>query len=89
LNDKLTVADVIDQQAPFPVPFDVSQYMKGMKKAVYVRGERIFFSPAMHDLVSHAEGDELAALLRAIPVTVLPAFDLDSLDIVPFSTEAR
>ena len=53
----------------------VDRHMAGMKKAVR-QGGKLYVSPAMYDLISHAEGDELERLLSAIPCTEIPEFDL-------------
>ncbi len=53
----------------------VVSHMVGMKKAVR-QGDRLYVSPAMWDLLSHAEGAELERLLAAIPCTEIPEFDL-------------
>jgi hypothetical protein len=43
------------------------RWMAGSKKALRV-GRTIYVSPAMMDLIRHAEGDELRRLLGSIPL---------------------
>jgi hypothetical protein len=47
------------------------RWMVGMKKALRV-GRTIYISPAMMDLIRHAEGDELRRLLGSIPMVEIP-----------------
>lgn len=47
----------------------------GSKKAVRVGDGPIYVGPAMWDLISHAEGEELQKLLATIQLVSLPAFD--------------
>lgn len=54
------------------IPIQVSQHMTGSKRALRFGNGPIILSPAMYELVRHAEGDELARLLAAIPLLQLP-----------------
>lgn len=54
------------------LPIAVSTHMAGTKKAVKMNGT-VYVSPAMHDLIRHAEGDELRRILEAIPLLDLDA----------------
>lgn len=49
----------------------VSSALTGGRSAIQ-QGRTIFVSPAMYDLMSHAEPDELERLLRAIRVVEIP-----------------
>jgi hypothetical protein len=49
------------------MPVKASSYLVGSKQAVEMDGV-LYVSPAMFDLMRHAEGDELERLLAAIPV---------------------
>lgn len=55
------------------VPVKVNPALSGSKNAVSIAGE-IHVSPAMFELMRHAEGDELRRLLEAIKV-----IDLESM----------
>ena len=45
----------------------VSEHLRGSKRAVK-SGDTIYVSPAMYDLIRHAEGEELRRLLVSIPL---------------------
>ena len=63
-------------------------YMAGSKKAIR-QGDTIHVSPAMYDLISHAEGEELNRLLESIPLLNLPDFDIRNADLsMPVSVDA-
>jgi hypothetical protein len=49
----------------------VNPVLAGGKKAVR-QGNRMYVSPAMYDLISHAEGDELESLLKSIECVTIP-----------------
>lgn len=49
----------------------VDQHMAGMKKAVKM-GNKIVVSPAMYDLIKHADQKELEHLLKNIPLIDIP-----------------
>lgn len=51
--------------------FVVSRWLTGSKRA-FREGNRIYVSPAMWELLTHAEGEELMRLLRAIEYVELP-----------------
>jgi hypothetical protein len=53
------------------LPVRVNQWLVGSKQAVDFGGV-IHVSPAMFELLRHAEGDELERLLQAIPVVTIP-----------------
>lgn len=65
---------VLDQVTVEGVPIIRHDYMEGCKSAVSTCGS-IYVSPAMFDLISHAEGEELTHLLEQIPVTVLDGLE--------------
>lgn len=51
----------------------VAPHLKGSKRAVRFGAEaRIHVSPAMYDLIRHANAEELATLMRAIEIVNLP-----------------
>jgi hypothetical protein len=52
-------------------PVQVNQWLVGSKQAIDFGGV-IHVSPAMFELLRHAEGDELERLLQAIPVVTIP-----------------
>ncbi len=56
----------------------VLETMAGAKRAVQT-GSRLYVSPAMWDLISHSDGEELAAMLRRISVLQVfsPAIDIE------------
>ena len=49
--------------------------LKGSKIAYQIGGDTVLVSPAMYDLIKHADKEELELLLRSIKVKQLP-FDL-------------
>lgn len=51
----------------------VESMLAGGKKSVLVGGRKLYLSPAMYDLVSHAEGDELKLILSRIDLVFMPA----------------
>ena len=56
------------------IPIEECSFMKGCKKAVKANG-KIYLSPAMMDLVKHADEDELQHLLANIPLLDFGDFD--------------
>lgn len=62
--------------------------LAGSKQAVR-QGDTIHVSPAMYDLISHVEGDELKWLLGFISLLHLPDFDIRNVDLsMPVSVDA-
>lgn len=73
----------------FGLGISVSQHLVGSKKAIR-QGNTIYVSPAMYDLIKHANPDELKTLLEqiavltipeisfALPMTTTPGMSLDS-----------
>lgn len=50
---------------------EVCRYLAGSKRGLRM-GQTVYVSPAMFDLIRHAEGDELRTLLEAIEVVTIP-----------------
>ena len=55
----------------------VDTSLVGSKKAVRLGDGPIYVTPAMMDLVQHAEGDELRRLLGSIPLVTIPDYSPD------------
>lgn len=64
----------------------VSESMRGSKRAVRV-GNTIYVSPAMYDLIRHADQDELRRLLGQIPMLDFSAFVFDPTKPLPMTTQ--
>lgn len=59
---------------------EVSQFLVGFKHG-FCDGRTVLVSPAMWDLMRHAEGDELERLLKAIPLKPMPKGFFDPPDL--------
>lgn len=80
--------DPADLSQLFGFKIQSNTNMVGAKKAIR-QGDTIHVSPAMFDLISHAEGDELKRLLGFIPLLHLPDFDIRNADLsMPVSVDA-
>jgi hypothetical protein len=66
----------------------VSPGLAGSKRALLV-GDTIYLSPAMHDLLTHAEGEELMRLCMAIEVIRMPAARIGKYEALPMTAHSR
>ena len=81
--------DPADLSQLFGFKIQSNIYMVGLKKAIR-QGDTIHVSPAMYDLISNAEGDELGRLMGSIPLLTLPDFDIWNIDLsMPVSADAE
>lgn len=77
----MNLAELIQRRHPFPVDFRVAVFLAGSKRAVW-DGKHLHLSPAMHDLIEHADGDELKRLVESIGVLAIMVPDYHELPMV-------
>lgn len=63
----------------------VSSVLVGSKRAFRI-GNEIWVSPAMYELIRHADPDELQRLLSAIPLLTLPDMRFSVFGPLPMTT---
>lgn len=79
---------------PPPITLDnglrlvVSNGLAGSKRALLI-GDTVHLSPAMYELMSHAEGEELMRLLKAIEVIEMPRCAVGKFDALPMTLYAN
>lgn len=71
MPDKYGFGPIADTFTGFSL--HVEPMLAGGRKSVLVGGRKLYLSPAMYDLVSHAEGDELRRILSRIELVHFPA----------------
>lgn len=71
----------------FGLSVQVSQSLAGSKKAIR-QGNTVYVSPAMHDLMKHADQDELRLLLEKIEMVTIPEMP-SMFGPLPMTTTAR